>query len=55
MMTSVLLLKKGMVSLLGVAGEFTAEIAEFAEIFLEFSAIFAGSAVDTCCDLLDNT
>ena len=30
---------------LSVAEEFTAEIAEYAEAFLEFSAVLAGSAV----------
>ena len=38
-----------------VAGEFTAEIAEFTEVILEFSAGSAGSAVYICCDLFDNT
>ena len=44
-----------MVPLIGVAGEFTAEIAEFAEMLLEFSATSAGSAVYVSCDLFDNT
>ena len=44
-----------MLTLLDVARESTAEIAEFTEPILEFSAVFAGSAVSICCDLLDNT
>ena len=44
-----------MVPPLSVAGEFTAEIAEFAEVFQEFSAILAVSAVHICCDSFDNT
>jgi hypothetical protein len=44
-----------MVSPLSVAGEYTAEIAEFAEALLEFSAVLAVSAVHCCCDLFDNT
>ena len=43
-----------MVPPLSAAGDFTAEFAEFAEVFLEFSAILAGSAVFLCCDLFDN-
>ena len=39
-----------MVSLLNVAGEYTAEIAELTEIFLEFSAVLAGFAVNIHCD-----
>jgi hypothetical protein len=44
-----------MVSPVSVAGEFTAETAEFAEVFLEFSAVLAGSAVHIGCDWVDNT
>ena len=40
---------------LTVAREFTAEIAEFAEVLLEFSAVLAGSAVYIRDDLFDNT
>jgi hypothetical protein len=43
-----------MVPPLGVVGEFTAESAEFAKIFLEFSVVLAGSAIHICCDLFDN-
>ena len=44
-----------MVPPLSVAGEFTAEIAEFAEVNLEFSADLAGSAVYIGCDSFNNT
>jgi len=38
-------MKARMVPSLSVVGEFTAEIAEIAEAFLEISAVLAGSAV----------
>ncbi len=50
-----MLIKFSMVSPLGVVRKFTAEIAEFAEVFLEFSAVLAGSAVDIHFGLFDNT
>ena len=50
-----MLIKFSMVSPLGVVGKFTAEIAEFAEVFLEFSAVLAGSAVHIHFGLFDNT